>query len=418
MNTPARPGQSAFSPAITLLFIAVIAAPLSAQPNFDLVGFATQNGGTTGGKGGETVTAASYSQLKNYAESSTRYIIKVMGTISNGGNGGVIGVNSNKSIIGVGSSAFLNGIAFSIKNSNIIIRNLKVTLVGTSNPGGVNGGDVLSIAGSAKNIWVDHCEFYSEDPDVQKDIDKYDGLIDVRDQTGFITFSWNYLHDHHKCGIVGSSDDDLYGDRKITYHHNYYRNVKYRMPMYRGSVGHFFNNYIAGAQDATEIRTGTCVRVEKNYYEKLHYSIYSPTDYPGSTERIDNIEVERASRAYPSNCTAAIPYAYADALTNTTADVKTIVPQYAGVGKTGNDPSGIAPEFAVAPGSAYVPASHAATVGRARDIRMFDLLGKPVVKGSLIQGKLPAGIVLVFERGAGGLSRITPVINFWVDRER
>ena len=51
--------------------------------------------------------------------------------------------------------------------------------------------------------------------------------------------------------------------------------------MYRGSVGHFFNNYIVGAQDATEIRAGTCVRVEKNYYEALHYSIYTPSDSAG-----------------------------------------------------------------------------------------------------------------------------------------
>jgi pectate lyase len=103
--------------------------------------------------------------------------------------------------------------------------------------------------------------------------------------------------------------------------------------MYRGAVGHFFNNYIVGATDATEIRAGTCVRVEKNYYEALHYSIYTPSDSPGSTERIDNVEVSRTSRAYPANCTADIPYSYSTALTSTTNDVKTVVPQCAGVGK-------------------------------------------------------------------------------------
>ena len=54
---------------------------------------------------------------------------------------------------------------------------------------------------------------------------------------------------------------------------------------------------------------------------------------PGGTERIDNIEVSRTARAYPANCTADIPYPYATALTVTTADVKTVVPQSAGVGK-------------------------------------------------------------------------------------
>ena len=298
------------------------------------IGFASLNGGTTGGMGGQTVTASTYSQLKSYAESSTRYIIMVEGTISNGSGGGKIGVNSNKSIIGVGSTAFLQGVGIEIASkNNVIIRNLRISLVGVSNPGSVNGGDNISIHGSSKNIWIDHCELFSEDPDVMTDIDRYDGLIDIKHQTGFITISWCYLHDHHKGGIVGASDSDLYSNRKITFHHNYYKKVKLRVPMYRGSTGHFFNNYIVGAKDASEIRTGTCVRVEKNYYEALHYSIYTPNDYPGRAERIDNIEVSRADRPYPADCTADIPYNYADVLTTNTEDVKIIVPQNAGVGK-------------------------------------------------------------------------------------
>jgi pectate lyase len=197
----------------------------------------------------------------------------------------------------------------------------------------VNDGDAISISGTSKNLWIDHCELFSIDPAVQTNIDLFDGLIDIKGQTGFITISWNYLHDHHKGGLVGASDTDLFADRKITFHHNYYRNVKLRAPMYRGSVGHFFNNYIVDATDASEIRAGTCVRVEKNYYEPLHFSIYTPSDAPGSTERIDNIEVMRTVRAYPANCVADIPYAYTDALTSVTTDVKTLVPQLAGVGK-------------------------------------------------------------------------------------
>ena len=158
-------------------------------------------------------------------------------------------------------------------------------------------------------------------------------LIDVKGQTGFITISWCHLHDHHKGGLVGASDTDLFADRKITYHHNYYNKIKLRVPMYRGAVGHFFNNYIVGAEDASEIRADTCLRVEKNYYEALHYSIYTTSDAPGNAERIDNIEVMHASRAYPPGCTADIPYSYASALTTTTADVKTVVPPAAAVGK-------------------------------------------------------------------------------------
>ena len=316
-----------------------------------LVGFATLNGGTTGGLGGQTVTATTYADLKSYAESATAYVIRVQGTISNGAAGGVINVKSNKSIVGIGSGAFLDGIGLNISSSNnIIIQNLRISLIGVttrtdtagvySSTGDegmpqilVNGGDAIGIQGTSKNIWIDHCELFAENPDTQTNKDLFDGLIDIKGQTGFITVSWCYLHDQHKGGLVGASDTDVFADRKITYHHNYYNKVKLRVPMYRGSVGHFFNNYIVGATDATEIRAGTCVRVEKNYYEALHYSIYTTSDSAGSTERIDNVEVSRTSRAYPANCTADIPYPYADVLTGTTNDVKTVVPAGAGVGK-------------------------------------------------------------------------------------
>lgn len=297
------------------------------------IGFASLNGGTTGGKGGDVVTATSYNQLKSYAESSKNLIIMVEGNISNGSNGGSINVKSNKSLIGKGNSAFLNGVSLSITNNNIIIQNLKISLTGINTPKNINDGDAVSITKTAKNVWMDHCELFSENPDIQTDIDKYDGLIDIRDKTGFITISWCYFHDHHKCGIVGASDSDLYADRKITFHHNYYKNVKLRIPMYRGSIGHFFNNYIVGAKDASEIREGACVRIEKNYYEKLHYSIYTPNDHPGKTQRIDNIEIEREARAYPKDCIVDIPYSYKEVLTENTKDVKVIVPQNAGVGK-------------------------------------------------------------------------------------
>lgn len=354
-----HPSRRAARPLSVVL--ALVATALAA-PDFRLVGFATQNGGTTGGQGGTTVTVTNYADLKKHAESASPMIIMVQGTITNGTAGGQIRVKANKSILGVGSSAFLSGVGLDISSqNNVIIRNLKATLVGTTTPSSVNGGDVISISGTSKNIWIDHCELYSENPSVQTDKDKYDGLLDIKGQTGFITLSWNYLHDHHKGGLVGAADDDLNDDRKVTMHHNHYKNVLLRVPMYRGSTGHFFNNYIVGAKDATEIRANTCVRVEKNYYESLNYSIYTPADSPGKTERIDNIEVKRASRAYPANCVASIPYSYSAVLTSTTADVKTIVPQYAGVGKLEGTTSVQRP---LLPGSAH------------EGSRSFDLLGR------------------------------------------
>jgi hypothetical protein len=35
----------------------------------------------------------------------------------------------------------------------------------------------------SKNIWIDHCEFYNEDPDVMTDKDRYDVLIDGKNNS-------------------------------------------------------------------------------------------------------------------------------------------------------------------------------------------------------------------------------------------
>jgi pectate lyase len=315
------------------------------------IGFASLNGGTTGGRGAQVVTVTTFADLRMYAESATAYTIMVQGTISNGANGGQVRVKSNKSIIGVGSTAYLFGVGIDINNANnIIIQNLRMSMTGvttrtdtagvytSSGDDGlpqilVNGGDTISIQGTSKNIWIDHCELFTENPDTQTNKDLYDGLIDIKGQTGFITISYCYLHDHHKGGLVGASDTDVFADRKITFHHNHYNKVKLRIPMYRGAVGHFFNNYIVGAQDASEIRANTCIRIERNYYEPLHYSIYTSSDSMGNAQVIENVEVMKTARAYPPSCTADIPYNYSGVLISNANDVKTRIPPLAGVGK-------------------------------------------------------------------------------------
>jgi pectate lyase len=127
----------------------------------------------------------------------------------------------------------------------------------------------------------------------------------------------------------------IYADRKITYHHNYFKKVIKRAPAeYRGAVGHFFNNYIVGTSttEASFLLVNTCVRVEKSVYETVKYAVYTvASGTKGNAEMIDNIATQ--SREFPPACTADIPYEYKSVLTNTTSDVKTVVPAGAGVGK-------------------------------------------------------------------------------------
>ena len=51
-------------------------------PDFGLVGWATANGGTTGGEGGAEVVVDTLAALRHYAElNDDPYVIKVAGTI-------------------------------------------------------------------------------------------------------------------------------------------------------------------------------------------------------------------------------------------------------------------------------------------------------------------------------------------------
>lgn len=348
----------------TLLVICLLGYQAIAQtPNFALAGFASTNGGTTGGEGGKAVTVSTYADLKKYAEEAdTKYIIQVSGTIKGTGTvaaknyQGSIKLKSNKTLIGLGSSAFLDGVGLSITGAkNIIVKNIKFSLISVAKqipPGSgdiagiysalgdegrpqilVNAGDLISIYGSNSNIWIDHCEFVEEDPDVQTNIDLYDGLIDIKNDSRYITISWCYFHDHHKCSLIGSADTDLFAERKITFHHNYYSKVESRLPLIRGGVAHFFNNYVNGANSASNSRMEACVKSEKNYFENSKNAVLSSgSTKVGYAQVVDNKLVNSTTTTIGA-CTPNLGYAYSNVLTSDANSVKSLVIQYAGVGK-------------------------------------------------------------------------------------
>lgn len=70
-------------------------------------GFASLNGGTTGGAGGTTVTVTTQADLEKYASASGKYVIKVSGRITVTPYGKEIKVSSDKTVIGVGTSGEL-----------------------------------------------------------------------------------------------------------------------------------------------------------------------------------------------------------------------------------------------------------------------------------------------------------------------
>ncbi len=293
-----------------------------------MVGFATLNGGTTGGAGGPTVTVYNGTDLQNAIKLGGPRIIYVAGTITPSNSGSLSKIDikdvNNISILGQGSSGELNGIGIKIvRANNIIIRNLKIHHVDTGDK------DCISIEGPVRNVWVDHNTLYN---DLSHDKDYYDGLLDAKNDSAYMTFSWNYMYDSYKSSLVGSSDSDNY-DRRITYHHNYFKNCNSRLPSYRFGTGHVFNNYYYGIMTTgINSRMGAKLRIENNVFENSTDPIGSwDSDDVGYWHLVGNQYIN-CTGSMPTSSTTSYTPPYSYSLT-ATGSVKSTVTSGAGSGK-------------------------------------------------------------------------------------
>jgi pectate lyase len=178
-----------FSALAALSPLAVLAAPIAArQANTTAsanttisstdgpVGYASQNGGTTGGAGGSSITVTSISELAAAVKGDSPTIVYISGTLS--GSTDKIRVGSNKSILGKDASSKLVGAGLFIKEAkNVIVQNLAISKVSE------DGGDAIGVQKS-ENVWIDHCDLSS---DVEHGKDFYDGLCDFSHGSDFLT---------------------------------------------------------------------------------------------------------------------------------------------------------------------------------------------------------------------------------------
>ena len=99
--------KNAILPAILFLSSSVLGRSVKRQDGCEASadGFASLNGGTTGGNGGEVVTVTSFQELSDYAGADGAYVIRVEGTITVEPFGHEIPVANDKTIVGVGGDA-------------------------------------------------------------------------------------------------------------------------------------------------------------------------------------------------------------------------------------------------------------------------------------------------------------------------
>lgn len=227
----------------------------------EMRGFATLNGGTTGGEGGREVTVSTLKDFIRFAGSNDAYIIRVQGIIP---LSDMVSVGSNTTVVGVGDNSGFTGGGLQLKRvRNVIIRNLKLSF---------SRDDLIQIY-DAHNIWIDHNELWN---DRNHHKDYYDGLVDITRGSDYVTVSWNRLRDHSKGSLVGASDnngDEDRGHLKVTYHHNLFENIDSRIPSLRFGTGHFYNNHVVGANFAVNSRMGAQMLVEGNIFESVRLPI-------------------------------------------------------------------------------------------------------------------------------------------------
>ncbi|MEV5894427.1 pectate lyase family protein [Nonomuraea fuscirosea] len=246
-----------------------------------VTGYASANGGTTGGAGGQTVRAttgtAIHAALCGRASSSTPITIEVEGTINHGNTSKVSGGScntaagvielkqiSNVTIIGVGNGAVFDQLGIHIREArNIIIQNVTVRNVKKSGSPTSNGGDAIGMESGVRNVWVDHVTLEASGGESEG----FDGLFDMKNDTQYVTLSYSTLRNSGRGGLIGSSESDR-SNGYVTFHHNLYQNIDSRTPLLRGGIAHIYNNHYANLHESgINSRAGGRAKVDNNYFE-------------------------------------------------------------------------------------------------------------------------------------------------------
>ena len=215
-------------------------------------------------------------------------------------------VPPNTTIYGAGAEATLIGASLEIAGRadlgatamNVIVRNL--TFLDTQdcfpewspNDGPRATGTPLrqiSIR-HATHVWIDHNRF----ADVRTRDDTqpvylglryqvHDGLVDISNESDYVTVSWNVFGTHDKVMLIGNSDSAT-ADRehlRVTLHHNLFDGTGQRTPRVRFGKVHVYNNVYRADRNSNYRNswgagTESQIYAEKNYF---HMSAsYSPME--------------------------------------------------------------------------------------------------------------------------------------------
>ncbi|GKT60615.1 pectinesterase [Colletotrichum tofieldiae] len=282
-------------------------------------GFASLNGGTTGGKGGEVVVVKTQADLEKYASASGKHVIKVSGKITITPKGKEVKVSSDKTIVGIGATAEIDQGGFNLQNQrNVIFRNIRIgnTYVEGDEEGKTQDFDGIQMD-NCTNIWIDHVHFEKGG----------DGLLDSRKDTTFLTVSWTIFRNHNKAFGIGWTDNV---NTQMTIHHNFFDQTKQRNPSVDNvKYAHLYNNALVGQTSYGHYARGkTEMRMENCYFEKVRNPIQA--DATAKLNASGNVYKSTTGSTAKNAGTVFDPKTFYDYKLDAAADVYGIVSEGAG----------------------------------------------------------------------------------------
>ena len=367
------------------------------SPDFPMAGFATQNGGTTGGKGYSEVTVDNVSDLKSYAKAGNKIIYVKPGTYM-----GPVEVGSNVTIYGYQGAIIAqpaSGSAMKLSGSkNVIIRNLKFKGAGAHDD---DDEDCLQVNHESKNVWIDHVDIY----------DGHDGNLDITNASDYVTISWTKFSytsastGHQFSNLIGNSKTKTSdrGHLNVTFHHTWWADgVVERMPRVRFGKVHVANNLFDSKNASYCVRAAieADIRIERNVFIGVQKALdlYTSDGAITAAQMIENYE-ENVKKPQAGTGTAFTP-PYTMSLTDVSTPAKAYalrdsIKLYAGATLPDPGASGT-----VTPASSS-SAKSSSSVASSSSVNS----SSSVVASSSSQGQVVSGTATLTKHGSGSTTQ-------------
>ena len=168
----------------------------------------------------------------------------------------------NITIEGIGEDAVCYGFGIRCQRARSIeIRNLAVMLF---------GDDGIALETDNYNIWVHDNDIFYGTAGSDADQAKGDGSMDLKNDSKYITVSYNHFWDSGKMSLCGMKSETA--ENWITYHHNWFDHSDSRHPRIRTMSVHVYNNYYDGnSKYGVGVTMGANAFVENNYFRNCKY---------------------------------------------------------------------------------------------------------------------------------------------------